>query len=589
MLHGGGTNASFGLGSAPGGATLIRVHLPWSLGTVPPGGTAQPGNAPGMQTFPGAAGSTPTPPLTLPSAPGTPSGQAQLLTLNVSGPTALVQSIVLTAGSPGCVSAGASAICQAALSLQPGTYSAAVATYATPTAVPGNQIAGTQTIAFTVSYGASNVVNVALSGVVAQVGVVPGSSMSAENAQSGIDLYGTGKHQLVAQLLDANGNIVLGPAAPTVNAVQAGGTLALTIAPSASTPNAFNVTPPPAYNGGSATLRVTANFAGPGNPCVQPGANCSGNVTVDVRQLLAVANSSANTVTLYAGGQNVPLVTIQNGVTGPQALVFDPAGDLFVGQAGSVAEYSPPYTGSPVTIGAGANHPQALAVDVRGNLFVANGSASNTVTEYAPPYSGAPIATISNGIDDPVSLALDASGNVYVANQASNTVTLYAPPYNAAPTALSSGLNGPNSLAIDGRGNLFVSNLNSTPNAVVEFVPPFAASSAPVATISNGVNEQGAIGLSPSAALFVPNQGANTVTEYAPPYSGMPTVISGGQSQPIALAIDSSGNLFVANYGNNTVTMYSPPYVGGSWVTLSNGVNTPQALALSPPTAGMQP
>lgn len=585
-------NASFGLGSAPSGATLVRVHLPWSLGPPPPGVTAQPGGAQGLPAFPGAAAATPTPvPVPLPSAAGNAAGQAALLTLNLSGPTPLTQSIALTSGSPGCVNVAQGAICQAALSLQPGTYTALVATYSTPSAAPGSQIAGAQTIAFAVSYGAANVVNVALSGVVAQVDVVPGTSMSAENAQDGIDLYGAGKHQLIAQLLDANQNIVLGPTAPAVNAVQVGGTLALSIASSTSSmPNGFSVATPLAYAGGTATLRVAANFTGSVNPCAQPGANCSGTVTVDVRQLLAVANSSANSVTLYAGGQNVPLATIQNGITGPQALVFDAAGDLFVAsQPGSVTEYVPPYTGPPSTIGVGVNRPQALAVDARGNLFVANGSASNTVTEYAPPYGGAPIATISSGIDDPVSVALDGSGNVYVANQASNTVTQYAPPYNAAPTTLSNGLNGPNSLAIDGRGNLFVSNLNSTPNAVVEFVPPFSASSAPIATISNGVNEQGAIGLGQSAALFVPNQGANTVTAYAPPYSGAPTIISGGQSQPIALAIDAAANLYVANYGNNTVTMYSPPYVGASWVTLSNGVNTPQALALSPPTGGMQP
>jgi hypothetical protein len=136
---------------------------------------------------------------------------------------------------------------------------------------------------------------------------------------------------------------------------------------------------------------------------------------------------------------------------------------------------------------------------------------------------------------------------------------------------------------------VFVSNLNSTPNSVVQFVPPLSASSAPAVTITSGVNEQGAIGLSPSAGLFVPNQGANTVTQYAAPYAGAPTTIAGGQSQPVALAIDAQSNLYVANYGNNTVTIYTPPYAGVSWLTLSNGIGTPQALALSPPTSAMMP
>ncbi|MEO9025897.1 MAG: hypothetical protein ABI329_02460 [Candidatus Tumulicola sp.] len=584
------------LGSGPSGATVIRVHLPWSLGNPGPAGSSTSGgNAAPPPLVPGA---TPTPfgtpvPFAPPAAGGNPasSSQAQAIALNLSGPTPVAQTIVLSAGAPGCVNVTGGAICQAALPLLPGTYTAVAATYGSTNASPANMLGSAATIGFTVAYGAANVVNLTPAGIPSRLDVVPGSMMSDENAQGGIDLYGAGKHQLLAQLIDANQNIIVGSASPTVSAIQAGGSLALSVVGSAApSPNVFSIAPPSAYAGGTATLHVAARFSGQSaNPCVQAGAVCSGNVTIDVRQLLAVANSSANTVTLYAGGQNVPLVTIQNGVTNPQALVFDADGDLFVAsQPGSVTEYAVPYNGLPVTIAAGVNHPQALALDSRGNLFVANGNGSNTVTEYSPPYGGAPIATVSAGVDDPVSLGLDSAGDLFVANQAANTVTEYAPPYSGASTTLSNGLNGPNSLAIDSRGNLFVSNLNSTPNSVVEYTPPFAGSSAPAVAITSGVNEQGAIGLSPSASLFVPNQGANTVTEYPAPYSGSPTTITGGQSQPVALAVDTLGNLYVANYGNNTVTQYPPPYAGASWVTLSNGVSSPQALALSPPTIGPQ-
>jgi hypothetical protein len=597
MLPGGGALGPAGnmLGGAPSGATLIRVHVPWTIANAAPapnGGTPPGGVAP-LPVFPGA---TPTPFATpTPMAAGGQgtSAQVQALSLSLSGPTPVTQTIPLTAGSPGCANVSSGAVCQSSLPLVPGVYTAVVSAYGATGASAGAFV-GTQTIAFTVAYGVANVVNLVLAGVPAQVDIVPGSSMSYENAQGGIDLYGNGKHQLVAQLIDASQNIVVGSAPPTITAAQVGGALALSIAQASPVaPNVLAVSPPAAYGGGSATLRVTATFPGQSsNPCAQLGATCSGNVNVDVKQLLAVANSSANTVTLYAGGQNVPVATVANGVTNPQSLVFDGAGDLFVAsQPGSVTEYAAPYNGLPATIAIGVNHPQALALDGRGDLFVANGNGSNTVTEYSPPYGGAPAATISTGVDDPVSLGLDFSGNLFVANQASNTVTEYSPPYSGQPTMLSNGLYGPNSLAIDSRGNLFVSNLNSTPNSVVEFNPPFSSSNVPAVAISNGVNEQGAIGLNASANLFVPNQGSNTVTEYLPPYNGAPTTITGGQNQPVALAIDASGNLYVANYGNNTVTQYPPPYAGASWVTLSNGVSNPQALALSPPTStlGMVP
>ena len=121
------------------------------------------------------------------------------------------------------------------------------------------------------------------SGVPAQVDIVPGSSMSAENAQDGIDLYGAGKHLLVAQLLDANQNIILGRPRRAINVVQnAGGTLALSIVPRepTSTQRLHRDPTVVTYAGGTATLRVNACFPGqPANPCAQAGVDCTGSVT----------------------------------------------------------------------------------------------------------------------------------------------------------------------------------------------------------------------------------------------------------------------------------------------------------------------
>ena len=334
-----------------------------------------------------------------------------------------------------------------------------------------------------------------LGGVPSQVVVVPASSMSAQNPQGGIDLYGAGKHLVLVEMLDANQNVMIGGGGANFGLSQAGGSLSTAVAQATTiAPNLFYVSAAPAPNSSSAILRATATYAGPTNPCAQSSAVCAGTVRVDVRQLLAVANSGANSVTLYTSGQSFPLTTIQNGVTNPQALVFDAAGDLFVANLpGSVTEYIPPYNQAPIAIANGINHPQSLAVDVHGNLFVANGSGSNTVTVYSPPYSGAPSATISSNVNDPVSLAFDSTGDLFAVNAAANTVTEYAPPYAGAPTIISKGLNTPSSLALDAHGNLFVANLNSTPNSVVEFAPPFTNASTPVATITNGINEQGSI------------------------------------------------------------------------------------------------
>ncbi len=563
-----GGNGSVTSGFAGVGSTVVRIFVPagsqlnsstakTATFPSPPLPGAVSGFAPNVQTTATPVVSTPPPP-----------AGSQELAINVSGPTTISQTLAVGPNAGGCVPSQGGSTCQLSLSLPAGTYTGT---------------AGGSAIAFTVAASSNNVLNLTLGGVPSQVTVVSGSSLSAQNPQGGIDLYGAGKHLLLVEMLDANQNVMIGSGGASFGLSQAGGSIPISVAQASTiASNVFYVSAATAAGGGSAILRATATYGGPTNPCLQPRAVCSGTARVDVRQILAVANSGANSVTLYTSGQTVPLATILNGVSDPQAVVFDAAGDLFVAnQPGSVTEYVPPYNQAPIAIANGVNHPQSLVVDARGNLFVANGSGSNTVTIYSPPYGGAPSATISSNVNDPVSLALDSSANLFIVNAGSNTVTEYAPPYAGAPTIISKGLNTPSSLTLDAHGDLFVANLNSTPNSVVEYAPPFTNASTPIATITNGINEQGAIAAL-STNLFVPNQGANTVTEYAAPYTGSPATIVGGQSQPMALAIDAAGNLYVANYGNNTVTVYSTPYAPGSWTTISTGVAAPLSLALSP-------
>lgn len=81
--------------------------------------------------------------------------------------------------------------------------------------------------------------------------------------------------------------------------------------------------------------------------------------------------------------------------------------------------------------------------------------------------------------------------------------------------------------------------------------------------------------------LFVANYFKNTVTEYAPPYTGPPiATISNSVNRPFALALGTRGDLFVANDGNDTVTEYARPYTGFPITTISNGVSSPAGVAI---------
>lgn len=49
---------------------------------------------------------------------------------------------------------------------------------------------------------------------------------------------------------------------------------------------------------------------------------------------------------------------------------------------------------------------------------------------------------------------------------------------------------------------------------------------------------------------------------------GRSTVISSGVGQPRGIAMDSFNDLFVANGSNNTITAYAPPYTGMPYLTI---------------------
>lgn len=93
---------------------------------------------------------------------------------------------------------------------------------------------------------------------------------------------------------------------------------------------------------------------------------------------------------------------------------------------------------------------------------------------------------------------------------------------------------------------------------------------------------------SQAQTLFVANKGNNTVTVYAPtgtpPYSGTPTVISNGINSPQALAVDTNGDLFVAN--SNSIAEYKPPYTAAPLVIATGTVNTPEYTAITVAPSG---
>jgi hypothetical protein len=491
------------------------------------------------------------------------------------GTSVVSETVALTNTSNGCSSTLASTSCTLAISLPIGSYDASISTAdAGATALSQGQL-----VDFTIVEGQTNTVALTLSGIPTAL-IVSGAALAVHGSQAaGFTLYGLTARPLLVQALDADGNVIVGPGAPTFTVASTSGSGYTIVNPTTTAPNTVTLTPP-GTNGASETFSVTA-ASGDGT-CALSGSVCSATFSVknDV-QTLFVANHGNSTVMAYAPPYTGAGTTISNGVAVADALATDAAGDLFVGSFGAgVTEYASPYTGAPmVTIGSGVDEPVSLAFDAVGDLFVSNSAGgtgnAGTVTEYAAPYGG-PSATISTGIDTPGSLALDGAGDVFVANLFNSTVTEYAPPYTGTPTTISTGVDHPEAVALNATGDLFVANaFNAT---VTEYAPPYSGTPT---TISSGVSLPDGLTVNSAGDVFVSNEGNNKVTEYAPPYTGSPmTTIGANVNGPTALQLDGAGDLFVVNAGNNTVTEYAPPYTGSPIATIS-GFSSPDALALT--------
>ncbi|MGC1379848.1 MAG: hypothetical protein WA814_02350 [Candidatus Baltobacteraceae bacterium] len=120
------------------------------------------------------------------------------------------------------------------------------------------------------------------------------------------------------------------------------------------------------------------------------------------QQLLFVSDNENNRVLVYNAAsktQNPPAIrTITSGVSGPNGLTTDQAGNLYVANyvSGTVTVYAPNASTPKTTISSGLNGPWDVKVDGSGNVYIANdplfGSTPAFISEY-PAGSSSPSYT----------------------------------------------------------------------------------------------------------------------------------------------------------------------------------------------------
>jgi sugar lactone lactonase YvrE len=451
----------------------------------------------------------------------------QSVTVDIAGtgstatPSGFPKTVSLTPASSGCTATLASTNCTLTLELDPGTYEATIVAY-DGTRGTGNALSAAQSVPFALRGGAADTIAITLGGIPAGLAVAPAVAGYLRGGKGGLTLYGPASQKLVVEALDADGNIIAGPGAPTLSVAPTTATTALTVASPArsAAANVFTLTAsttgsPAVVRPGSYPLTVTATAVDQGaNPVSLP---LSTSITVPLRlghSVLYVSDYGTVVHEFYDGNTGSANATITNGIDDPECMAVDANGTLYVANLvesgdGAITEYPAGSTSPSATITSGISIPTGVAVDANGTLYVANtGSINGTVAEY-PAGATSPNVTISSGIDYPFGMAVDANGTLYVANLGDHngTVTEYLAGTTSPSATISSGLVAPRSVAFDATGTLYVGNSSN----VAEYP---AGSTSPSVTISSGIQNAVGVAVDANGTIYVANEAGGTLTEY---------------------------------------------------------------------------
>jgi hypothetical protein len=441
-----------------------------------------------------------------------PSTQSALITIDPASTCkgcspSIVAPMGLVPGSPSCVQGPAGTTCSVSFVLSPGIYTGTITTYDGPIACEFshncNVLSANQSFPLTIVAGAANTVGVTLYGIPSNLVMYPVTS-NTEAYGRGILVGGVssvGKVSLYAQ--DPDGNLILGPGAPVFG---------FTAQPT----NGWSA----AISGNVLQLNTASTFASTkfsqldlnvtSPSCTESSALCDFPVVLNVRPMLALADTAGNAVhvlfTNRSTGALPTYATVTNGLTAPANAKFDAAGNLYVAESGGVLVYAPPYTAAPVKSIQLAYAPDKFAVSPGGNVAVAGsffGTESFTVFD-APAYTTTTVVTVTNPYIV-LAMAFNFAGGLWVGTN-QGYLGFYAPHGTTPIPNLSVGRLS--AIDVDENGDLVVAN--PTALTLTKYMAPSYPSGGPSTTVSNepysivSLNATTALCTSAGAALYSP-------------------------------------------------------------------------------------
>jgi len=436
----------------------------------------------------------------------------------------------LTPSTPGCVASLVSPlICTVTLSVGPGNYVATFTTYDGVLdgndAPQGNILSENQGVAVTVASGKTNDVNVTLQGVPVSVAIAAvGGTASARGATAfTIDkCFTTQKFEIVG--VDADGNYILGPGAPTASLT--GGTGILTIAgPAQANPNLFTLTRT-GLPAGLTTVPLSATLTpGTGGPPAAPATTLA----------LTFNTSNCGVDSIVGSGFNTPVDAVSD-AHGNVYVVDVAAGVEEVANGGTTAV--------PVAPGHFTT-PTALTIDQSGDLFVTDATLES-VQEISASRA---VTTVATGFVFPTGIAITPGGNLYVADSVANRVELIPRDGNGVPVSVGTGYEALSGVALDANNIVYVADQDL---GILEVEPGGS-----LQTIAPGnalILQPFGIAVDPVGNIYFSDLALGAVNKIAP--DGTVTAFASNLAEPEGVFVAPNGDIYVADANGPAVHRY---------------------------------
>ncbi len=281
-----------------------------------------------------------------------------------------------------------------------------------------------------------------------------------------------------------------------------------------------------------------------------------------------------NTGTPVPAGNYGGMKTIANNFNGPEGLVFDQSGNLFVTESGNddIKEITPTGVVSTFVIrdtldylsGLGflATIPEGITIDQSGNLYNCNSNTSlikkttpsGVVSTFAGNYpaqnplvNGLGPAASFNG---PMGIAIDQAGNFFVADQGNHVIRKITP--DGLVSSFAAGLFSPTAITFDLAGNIFASDIASS--TISKITPAGIVSNFAITGITGSIGRAWGMVIDQSGNLYYGGDAGPFIRKINSAGVAMDSLPLSAGIQ--SLTIDKSGNLY-AGITNEVIEIFN--------------------------------